>query len=164
MTNCFGNECNVNYMRHVGYTENNECIQKLYDPSTIRTISCKITDYLEGVDKCGRPIVVPDKTICNVIDDIYQNFTPAFGDIYTRYSIPKLQPTNYVQDIIDQTIEVIVSDVKANLGMEQCNASLNVWDATLLGDFNKHGLRQYAPIKTLNKRTNGRGHVSFMSY
>jgi hypothetical protein len=31
--------------------------------------------------------------------------------------------------------------------MAEANSKLSVWDATLLGDFNPHGLRQFPPIK-----------------
>jgi len=164
MSLCKENPCDYNYQRYVGYTESNECIQKLYSKKNINYISRRVTQLTRNVHCSGRPIVVPDKTICSVLDDVYQGWRPSVGDIFTRYNIPSNCPVNYVNELTNQAIEVIVNDITVSIGMEQNNAELNIWDATLLGDFNRKGLRQHAPIKTLNKRTNGRGMVSFMSY
>jgi len=151
-------------MRHVGYTESNECIQALYSKENIDYISKTVTKLTRDVDCSGRPIVVPNKIICSVLDDLYQGYTPSDRDIYTRYSIPTNCPIDMVNEITNQAIEVIVSDITVNIGMEQYNAQLNIWDATLMGDFNRKGLRQHDKIKTREKTTNGRGMVSFMSY
>lgn len=145
--------CNDNYTQHVLYTEHdNYCIKKLFGAQTRRTISSKITELLAGVDPQNRPIIVPDKTICSVLDSVYNNFRPATGDIYARYNIPSgVNPENYLQSIVDQTIEIIVSDVKNNMLMEQNNSNMSVW-TTVLGDFNEHGLQQHPKIKVRNKR------------
>lgn len=159
-----GNESNYNHMRHVGYTESNRNIQALFSEKNIDYISKRVTDLTRNVDCHGRPIIVPKKNICSVLDDLYQGYRPSVGDIFTRYSIPTDSPIDMIGDLTNQAIQVIVNDITVNIGMEQQNAQLNIWDATLLGDFNAKGLRQHAPIKTLNKRTNGRGMVSFMNY
>jgi len=164
MTYCAANECDYNYMRYVGYTESNTCIQALFSKENIEYISKTVTNLTRDVDCSGRPIVVPNKIICSVLDDLYQGYRPSVGDIYTRYSIPTDCPIDMVNEITNQAIEVIVNDISVNIGMEQQNAQLNIWNATLLGDFNEKGLRQHAPIKTLEKTTNGRGMVSFMTY
>lgn len=161
---CSSKDCDYNFVRHVGYKESNVCIQKYYSPETVKIISKKVTELLQGVDPDNRPIIVPDKTICAVMDNIYTSFRPGTGDIYTRYIIPNgLNYDSYVQDMIDQVIQVITNDVKNNLGMDECNSKLSIW-TTVLGDFNEHGLRQHPPIKIRNKTTNNRGMVSFMSY
>ena len=58
---------------------------------------------------------------------------------------------SYVQNMIDQVIEVITSDVSNNLEMEENNRKLSIW-TTVYGDFNQSGLRQHAPIKIRKKR------------
>jgi len=156
-------ENDYNYKRHVGYKEDNICIKKFYDDETIFIISRKITELLQGVDTQGRPIIVPNKTIKSVMDNVYQSYRPPTGDIYGRYNVPSNLAENYVQSLIDQTIEIIVSDVKVNLGMEQCNAKLSIWDS-VYGSFNRKGLRSHAPIKVRKRNTNHRGYVSFMTY
>jgi hypothetical protein len=144
--------CDDNYMKHVGYTENNPCIKYYFHPSQVKTISHKITELLQGVDPQGRPIIVPDKTICSIMSEVYDSYRPPTGDIYGRYNVPSGNGfESYVQSMIDQVIEIIVSDVRINMGMEEYNKSLSIW-STVYGDFNEHKLRQHPPIKILSKR------------
>ena len=121
-----------NYYRHVGWNGGNEYSKTYFSEATIRTISTKITDFLEGVDPQGRSIVVPDKTIRLIVSS---------GSIYRD---------NYIQNMIDQTIEVITSYVKNTIGIEENNKKLTIW-TTVYGDFNRHGLQQTPKIKIRNK-------------
>jgi hypothetical protein len=140
-----------NYNRNVGYKEDNDCIRKYFSTNTLRIISAKITQLLQGVDQENRPIIVPDKTISSVMSEIYNSYRPPTGDIYSRYIIPSgTNSDDYVQNMIDQTIEVITSDVRNNLGMDEINKNLTIW-TSVYGDFNRHGLRQVPPIKIRNK-------------
>ena len=145
-----GQICDKNFYKHVGYTEDNCCIRQYYSRATVDTIPHQITQLLMGVDPQNRPIIVPDKTICAVMSDIYDAYRPPTGDIYTRYNVPNNESDNYVQNMIDQVINVIVTDVKNNLEMEQYNATLPVW-TTVPGDFNENGLRSHPIIKTRDK-------------
>jgi hypothetical protein len=149
--------CDNNYLRHVGWKENNPCIQKYYSQETVDIISYKVTELLQGVDPQNRPIQVPDDKICHVMSQIYSSFRPPTGDIYGRYNIPNDQTGSYIQSMIDQTIEVIVSNVRNTLGMEEHNKNLTIW-TTVLGDFNRFGLGSHAPIKVQNK------HPQFMAF
>ena len=150
-----GENCSVmGSQRYVGFKDNNCDFQKYFSNDTIRMISNKLTDLLMGVAPNNRPIIIPDKTICSVMDTIYQSFRPRTGDIFTRYNIANGSTTpSYVQQLIDQTIEVIYSDVRNNLGMEENNKKLSVW-TTLLGEFNEHQLRSHPPIKIKQRRPN----------
>ena len=144
--------CDDNYVRYVGYKEDNVCIREYFGTKTVRTISNKVTELLQGVDPDNRPIIVPDKTICDMMSSIYNTYSPPTGDIYSRYIIPTgTSSESYVQNMIDQVIEVITSNVKNSLGMEENNRKLSIW-TTVYGDFNEHSLRAHAPIKVLNKR------------
>ena len=105
-----------------------------------------------GVHPENRPIIVPDSTIYNIMDSIYQGYRPPTGDIYGRYNIPSGTTTeSYVQNMIDQVIEVIVSDVRNNYETIENNSKLSIW-TTVLGEFNDNGLRSYPPIKTRLRR------------
>lgn len=150
---------NDNYTRYVGYQDTNALLQaKYYNINTINTISKKVTQLLQGVDPKNRPIVVPNKTISNIMDSVYQSFTPQIGDIYSRYNIASgLNSDDYVQSMIDQTVEIIYSEVKNNIEMENNNKKLSVW-TTVLGDFNENKLRSFPPIKVLNK------HPQYMAF
>ena len=143
--------CDDNYVKYVGYKQDNACINEYFNLKTVRTISNKVTELLQGVDPDNRPIIVPDKTICDMMSSIYNTYRPPTGDIYSRYIIPSgTNSDDYVQNMIDQTIEVITSDVRNNLGMDEINQNLTIW-TTVYGDFNRHGLRQVPPIKIRNK-------------
>jgi hypothetical protein len=141
---------NDQYVKHVGF-KSHTCLQQFFSKNNIDKISRKITELLMGVDKNNRPIIVPDKTITSVMSAVYGNFRPETGDIYSRYNIQKSNGQNYVQRMIDEVINIITTDVKVNIGMEEYNKTLTVW-TTVLGDFNEHGLRQHPPIKLREKR------------
>lgn len=144
------------YIRNVGYKENNLCIQQYYSQDTVNIISNKITEILQGVDHLNRPIIVPDHLIINVMNSVYNTYRPETGDIYSRYNIPSLSQSSsesHVQNMIDQTIQIITSDVRNNLEMQQCNSKLTIW-TTVLGDFNENGLRSHPKIKVRTKRPN----------
>lgn len=156
----FGKEINTdpteyiidqNYNTYVGWQETSNAVVGFFNSDTVKMISTKVSELLEGVDEKNRKIVVPNNLIVDVMNGIQKSYTPPVGDINTRYNIPKESPTDYKQDMIDQTIQIIVNDVKYNLGMEQNNAKLTAW-TTVYGDFNQKGLRSHAPIKIRNKR------------
>lgn len=150
-TNVTGPTCDYNKMRFVGYTESNDCIKELYAPENIKLVSKQITKLLMGVDPHNRPIIVPDQSICNMISECYDSFRPPTGDIYGRYNIPGSQSNAGFQSIINQAIELITSQVRNTLEIEENNAKLTAW-TTVYGDFNEHKLRQHAPIKVRVKR------------
>jgi hypothetical protein len=143
--------CDFNYLRHVGWSEDNECIKKFYSKPTIKLISKKVSELTKGVDPLNRTIVVPDYRICEVMDGVRQGYRPTVGDIFTRYIIPNNEQADVLQSLIDQTIEIIVSNIKNSLGMEQENSKLSAW-VQVYGDFNPHNLRQHSIIKTRERR------------
>lgn len=151
-TEIYGPFCDDNYIKHVGYSESNPCIKKYFDSETVRTISQKVTELTMGVNPENRPIIVPNSTICSVMNEIYDSYRPPTGDIFSRYIVPSgTTSESYVQSMIDQVIEIIVSNIRNSLGMEEANSKLSIW-TTVYGNFNSSGLRQYAPIKVRNKR------------
>ncbi len=151
------NACNRSYsiqndqlLRNVGMIEEDPIDAYLFTEKNIRKMSNKITQLLTGVDKQNRPILVPDKTISSVLSGVRKKFRPEVGNIYSRYNTP-----NYLEDgtqrIINEAINIIVTDVKNNLHVDECNQKLNLW-TTVLGDFNEHGLRSHGQIKIREKR------------
>jgi hypothetical protein len=143
--------CDDNYVKHVGYDQNNTVTKKFFSSDTVEIISHKVTELLQGVDAQNRPIIVPNKTICHLMDSVYSNYRPQTGDIHGRYNIHGDGTSNYIQNMIDEVIEIIVSDVRNNLEMEEHNSKLSIW-TTVFGDFNQHGLQQHSKIKVRNKR------------
>jgi len=150
----YNNNYNLNFMRHVGYTDDhNECLVHLFSDDNITKIQNKITELLIGLLPNNRKIVVPKQTISSVLSDIYENRSPPEGDIYTKYNIPIDTPLSFTQYLEDQAISIIIADVRNNLGMIMCNSKLTAW-TQVYGDFNEHGLRSHPPIKIRNRRPN----------
>ena len=144
--------CDLNRLRYVGWTEDaNPCLQYLFSPQVVQLISNKATQLTMGLDPKNRKLVVVPERICEVISSVYWNNRPATGDIYSRYNIPSHEQENIVQSIIDQTIEIITRNLRNEYGMIDANSKLSAW-VQVMGDFNTHGLRQFAPIKVLGKR------------
>jgi hypothetical protein len=144
-------ECDFNYLRHVGYSEHPTGFYKFFSKDTVALISKKITQLTKGVDKLNRDIIVPDQRICEVMDGVYQQFRPSTGDIYTRYVIDSEEQNSMTQNLIDQTIEVIFSNIVNQLGIEEANSKLSAW-VQVYGDFNVEGLRAHSEIKIREKR------------
>jgi hypothetical protein len=145
--------CDYNYLRHPLWEENNACIQALFSQDTIRLISRKVTKLTLGVDPKGRRIIVPDDLICKVLDGVNQSYNRSVGDIYTRYFIQSDGQQNMIQSIIDQAIEVIVNNVRGQLGIEEENQKLSAW-VQVYGNFNPAGLRQHPILKIKDRRPN----------
>jgi len=142
------------YTKYQMFSAANDCLRRYFSRDTVRMIQTKVTQLTRGVDPHNRPIVVPEDKILHVMDAIYNTFRPPTGDIYSRYNVPTgTTSESYVQSMIDQTIEIVVSDIRISLGTEQQNEKLSAW-TTVLGDFNDQGLRSYAPIKLKVRRPN----------
>ena len=147
MSSCF----NDNFTKHVGYNYNGyKGVIDFFNKKTTTLISKKVTQLLVGVDEFNRRIIVPDHIIENVMSDVYDSFRPQTGSIYSRYTVSSEYTPNEYQTLVNQVIEIIVSDVKNNIEIEQNNKKLSTW-TTVLGDFNDHGLRSHDVIKTNNK-------------
>ena len=149
---------NTQFIKHVGFNDklcvdnyDFSSLSEFFSKKNIDKIGIKITQLLEGVDYKNRKIIIPDKTIGSVMSEVYENFKPQTGDIYSRYNIPQSGSQDYLAIMNDQVINIITSDVKNNLEMEQCNSKLSIW-TTVLGDFNEHGLRRHGPIKLKERR------------
>ncbi|MGL4813972.1 MAG: hypothetical protein ACRC39_01705 [Enterobacter sp.] len=141
---------NTSTIAYVGYQQD-ENIKGYFSNQTVFFIQAKITELLRSFYQPG--IIVPQDKILNVMNAVYTNFRPSTGDIFTRYSIPSNENNNYIDKMINQVIQIITNDVQNNLINEQSNNRLDI-KSTILGDFNKWGLRQYSTIKTREKKPN----------
>lgn len=138
--------------RHVGYSHVcNGLLDEYYSLPTVRLISRKVTELTRGVDPQNRPILVPDENIYNVMASVHREYKPPVGDPYSRYVQVTDEQNNMIQGMIDQTIELIVSDIVGNMKIEQANSMLSPW-VNVRGDFNPHGLMFHDKIKTREKR------------
>jgi len=137
--------------KHTLYTGHDQCTEKIFSQKTINNISKKITDSLKNLIP-SKKIIVTDKVISSVLSNIEQNFKPKqMGDIHTRYIIKKDYQKCKYDDIIDQTINFIVEDVKNQFIIRINNSKLSKWN-TILGNHNEKGLTSSSKIKLRIKR------------
>lgn len=141
---------NSSYMAYVGWqnTSNDDpTITYLFSEANLMALQAQIAHALQGVEPQGREIRVTLPRIAEVLSNMYQNATRTrVGDIYSRYIVPQDQNRCDVREINNLTINVIVRAVKDEYETIANNQRLTVW-STLLGDFNKEGLRSHPPIK-----------------
>lgn len=144
----------VDSNQYVGWDQQigwNSFLNRLFSNETIKIIQKKTTEYLSGVDDQGRHIVPTERVVESALYGVFENYRPVTGDIYGKYTVNNDNSRDDYSYIVDQTISLLVRGIRNELEMEQNNSKLTIW-TTLLGDFNEHGLRQYAPIKVRNKR------------
>ena len=144
-------QLNNNHKKFVGYEQNPE-LNNFFSNDTIRFISKKTTQLLEGVDPANRHIVVSDDNIIHIMNQVYSSYKPPVGDIYSRLHIISQKNTeDYVPEMIDQVIEIVTSYVRNTVGMEENNRKLTIW-TTVYGDFNAHGLRRTSLVKCIREK------------
>lgn len=143
---------NTQYMKYVGYDDTfMPTVRALFNRSTVLFIQKMVYDLSKAHFPQG--VLVKYDIVANVLSAVFNNFRPPTGDMYSRFTIPfdDMANNDYTSNIISQTIRIILDNVVDTLGMERCNQSLDVW-TTLLGDFNKHGLRSHDQIKVLRNK------------
>lgn len=142
----------LNNYRYIGWdkTVTPEYLQ-LFNEGNLLIIQKKLTELLEGVAPGNKKIIIGLNVISGVLSDVWENFRPETGGIYSRYTIGSESIFDYYNHVANETIEIIVQNVKSQMGMDENNKKLTVW-TTVLGDFNTHKLRSHAPIKVLHKR------------
>ncbi len=140
---------NDQYVRHVGFSATNGAFETFFSIDTVRFIAAKISELLLPFYPAG--VVVPPDKVLNLMNAIYTSYRPSTGDIMSRYTIPSDENPNCIDAMINQVIEVAVSQIKDNLETDQNNSRLSIW-TSLYGTFNEHGLRAHPPIKTRVRR------------
>jgi hypothetical protein len=142
-----------NFKKFVGWKQSaggNDEITKMFGNANIDNMSRTITSMLNGVDPKGRPIIVPNHRIADVLTTMYNAYEPPVGDIHSRFIVTARNGPNYLKTVVDETIQVIAQQVKDTLGMDTQNKDLTVW-TTVLGNFNTHGLQSHPKIKLREK-------------
>jgi hypothetical protein len=132
--------------RYVGFMST-----PLYDmwfsPPTLAQCRIGIETYLHKIE-LGY-VHVTDRSIWSAMDTVYKGYTPIKGDIFTQFN--RVGQVDEYDLLLKRVIELVTSSVKDEAFLQIEQNKLNIWD-TLLGDFNRHGLRQTPVIKLNNKR------------
>ena len=140
---------NHQYIAHPVYRNTSLNIQALFSNETLLVISSAVTNALRDLYAPG--IIVPLHIICNVLNALYEAYRPPSGDPITMYNVVSDENANSVNALINQTVNVIVGQVRSQLIMEQNNSKLTKW-STVLGTHNEYGIRSHPVLKIRNKR------------
>lgn len=116
--------------------------QAFFSDKIITFIQNETSRRLKNIRSDGKGIIVHPTVISNVMTQIYNN--TRLGSMYDNATIKRL---------VDNVIETITIEVISETKDEENKKKLTIW-TTVLGDFNKHGLRQYSSIKLNNKNLN----------
>ena len=146
-----------NNLRYIGweYTGGKSDDMKiLFSEDVFKKVSQIITQLLEGVHPDGKKIVVSNRVIGHMLSSTYDDddFGHVNGNIYTKYIIPdNIENYNHLRRVIEKSINTITDYIRNEYEMSQNNKKLTIW-TTVLGDFNEHGLRAHAPIRTRERK------------
>lgn len=143
-----------NFYRYVGWSvTRGELDKRFFTQKTLQDISNQLATLLKCLRKDGRPVVVADKVIAHMMSEVFSKNRPQLGNAYFMYNISAAKPRDDYETMKEMVIEMIYNNIKTEYEMEQNNRSLTVW-TTVLGDFNKQGLRQYSNLKINEKNIN----------
>jgi len=143
---------NTANLRYTGWNENtNASFNALFDDNNLKEYQSVIHRLLKGAGPNGRDVIVPLETISSVLYQCYETRAMRTGDIYSRYIQADNINHTVLEDIVNRAINIIVTQIKTEYAMEEQNKRLTVWN-TVLGDFNKEGLRGHSEIKLRNRR------------
>jgi hypothetical protein len=149
-----GKVMNENFYRFIGWQQSEQGFDKVFfSMKNLRSISERLKDLLKCLRKDGRPMIVADRVIAHVMSEVFNKNRPQLGDMYTMLIIPAAEQRDDLKTMNDMVVQIIFNNIKTEYEMEENNRGLTVW-TTVLGDFNKHGLRQYTDMKLNEKNIN----------
>lgn len=93
-------------MRYYQYDDGFCLFQSFFSLDTIHYISGRVTACTSNVLPNNRPIIVPDDKILSVMNQLWDTYSPN----------PLAAAA--VEDLVNQVISVLVSDIKSNIGRE----------------------------------------------
>lgn len=148
----------TNYLRHPGWGITvapdgcNTGYDMFFSDRTYQYIKSNLDSLLSDITE--RPILVTEKVIRSVMENIFNNNRPAaIGDIYSKYHMTGLDcaHTFDLNKMVQEVIEVIFSVIRNEYQMATINRSMSAYNA-LYGTSNECGLLAHPPIKLLERR------------
>jgi hypothetical protein len=110
----------------------------VFSDRTIHIIKQKVYEYI--LRKLNKKIVPSDRVVTSALYGVYYDHRPNTGDIYGKYLVVDEMQRDDYSSILDKTISLLIDGICTDIEMQEANSKLNIWDATILGDFNKNGL------------------------
>lgn len=141
------------YMKHVGFENCSNIVRRqFFTKKTVRIISSLVTQRTKGLDPYNRCIIVTDDDIIDLMNTIYENYSPVVSDMNSKYIMDSEFDSNQYQmsDLISKVVDKLVNEIDTEFGLNKFYKTTSYWN-TLYGDFNPEGLQQYSKIK-LNER------------
>ena len=123
--------------------------RQLFTKRTVNMIRVKVYEFL--LKSTGKSIAPSERVAVIALYGVYENHIPNTGDIYGKFLVVDETQRDDYGYIVDKTISLLISSIDTDIGMQEANSKLSIWNATLLGDFNENGLRQFPPIKLRNR-------------
>jgi len=123
----------------------NHLPRQLFTKRTINMIRQQVYEYL--LKSLNKKIAPSEKVTIIALYGVYENHIPRTGDIYGKFTVVDQSQQDDYGYIVDKTISMLIDGIQTDIGMQEANSKLSIWNATVLGDFNENGLRQYAPLK-----------------
>ena len=152
----FSNDDNIFYnydaqTQNIGSSnDDNQYVKFFFSQKVIDIISRKVTKLTKGVDEHGRDIIIPNDKIFWTMNTVYSSYNQPSG--FDNQNFSGIHTSiEYIENLIQQTVDRIVYDVTNTLGIEQCMNKWTNW-TSLYGDFNDEKLRAHPPIKIQRKR------------
>ena len=142
-------------MRFVGWGKTLETYpgySLLFSDQTVKMIQKRVMEIIQQSKVVDRPVIVGKEVIYNTMSDVSEMAPANVGDMYTMFNIPQEHPRCDPKTIIKRTINIISNYIINEYSIINANKKLSVW-TTVLGGFNKHGLRSHPPIKLKERRT-----------
>ncbi len=134
---------NDNYMKFVGWTET---------PASRAFFSDETICHIQREIKSRTGITVNPENIKDNLNNIYENYRPPVGDMYSRNWMPsEYTGTDAFTQSMQLTIDSFCKTIEDEREITQNNQKLSAW-VQMYGNFNEHGLRAHSVIKTREKR------------
>lgn len=139
---------------YVGFDQTyrgNPLVEALFSPSNLECLRQIIREGCHGADSQGREVMVTDRTITSCISNVLQNGRRInIGDIHSRFIVSHDYDRNDFWDINRQVSVLLIQMIRDEFETIANNQRLSIWDS-VYGDFNRHQLRAYAPLKIRRK-------------
>lgn len=145
-------ELDYNNYRHV-ISDHDYKSEHFFNNQIVDMISKKCTELLQGVDRLNRNIKISKENIINVMNSVYYNYTPENVNIHSRHVIEKQNSQSSINKIIDIVINILVTKVKTQMGIDECNSKLSKFNINI-GDNNLTETRSYPKPKIREKTRN----------
>jgi len=142
----------IDLNQYIGWgtiTEWNALPREVFTKRTLKIIETKVYEYL--LKRLNKKIIPSERVIVIALYGVYKSHIPRTGDIYGKYLVVDETQRNDYGYIVDKTISLLASGISTDIEMQEVNSKLNIWNATVLGDFNENGLRQFPPLKLRNR-------------